>query len=134
MTKITPDEIEAVLKLDMRVAYEDDPLNTLYKMQEIIRELLAENERVRKKGSEWYHALIHVEAEVEELLAKHQWKPIDSAPFNERVIVKRKGSKTIKIGRVITPANGDFVGDDGREQCATHWQPLPTPPTEEHTA
>lgn len=55
------------------------------------------------------------------------WRPISELKHGGRVLYKRKGSKTVKVGWLTS--SKEFLGDDGRLECGAMWQPLPTPPT-----
>lgn len=54
------------------------------------------------------------------------WKPIESAPANERVILFIPASALIPRG--IRRSATVRIGSPGLFPNATHWQPLPDPP------
>jgi len=55
------------------------------------------------------------------------WLPISELKHGGRVLYKRKGSKTVKVGWLTS--SKEFLSDDGRLECGAMWQPLPPPPT-----
>ena len=54
------------------------------------------------------------------------WLPISELKHGGRVLYKRKGSKTVKVGWLTS--SKEFLSDDGRLECGAMWQPLPKAP------
>lgn len=60
-----------------------------------------------------------------------EWLPIETAPKDQQVLLGRAGEPGMVVGVIDSEVpdmlwtGGDFVPDHG----ATHWMPLPSPPS-----
>lgn len=76
------------------------------------------------------------EIRIAELEAERTWRPIETAPQDERVLVSGSGGDAEYVGwAILTSYDGYWHEEDSfclyGSSTPTHWMPLPLPPKEE---
>jgi len=71
--------------------------------------------------------------ELQQAYQRQQWRPIESAPHNEEVLLGWRdwdGAWMSEVGMASWGWRNEHVSNMSQHGRATHWQPLPIPPEE----